>query len=214
MFMPYCLRNIMSPKSENHGINPGELKSYFISQPEGGPQRARMNWRLLFIAFPVLIVVFLLLGVASYLHQSQSKSIEPSSQVRAPAPILQKPVLSSNQLVSWDLPAGTIPQGVQRDLQNALNALPSKQLVKYPGSEYLTITSADVSGSWVILDAEEHSRIPSVQVTEVAVLLGHKGKSGWKITTMADPGFCQIIKQMPNALVSPTDKVFYGGCFQ
>jgi hypothetical protein len=109
--------------------------------------------------------------------------------------------------VRWDIPAGSVPQGEDDKLREAVAAASS-------GPTQTTISAAVIQNGWGVLYGERQPADPVVDRPPAeAIFLANKVPAGWTITKPGDAAFCQVLKDVPESVLDQTSKLFFTNCF-
>jgi hypothetical protein len=198
-----------------------ETNTELVNQPVPQPHEVVMNRNRrtpILIGALAGIIVFAVLSLvaagAYYLGSTRSQPSASISPSAVPSPEHADSATPIGMRITWDVPAGSVPQTEESLLKHALNQL-STQMTAVPSS-YVSITSAKVEGDWGILYGERKAidtqATQTAQATDLSVFLAHKTQADWRIIMTKDADFCQVLQQLPDTVLSQDGKDYFLGC--
>ncbi len=151
-----------------------------------------MNWRsprFLFLLLAFFLVLIAVVAVAIvYLHHNVSTDIT----------------------IKWQYSSSSLTPQDQQDIQTAWKAvLLAPNPNRLAGHEF-SIVDTRRQGSWAIFSAEERVNSGTQpSPTEPMFFLAHQQGNTWTVWIPSSPDFCNELKQVPNTLLSTTDKELF-----
>ena len=112
--------------------------------------------------------------------------------------------------VIWDLQSGSLPPNEEKNIKDAVASKISSFTFSSTNEDML-ITSANVSGIYGVLSAEEKSRNLAPNPTATNIFLLVKSKSVWNVISQQDTNFCPVLNSLPDNIISKSSKDFWKG---
>lgn len=174
------------------------------------PLKPKHTLRNLIIAL-ILIFIITLVTIGTYFLNQNYKT---SKQLVA------KPTISPTEMPTpTSAPTEVIWQAKNSALSlSEINSIKTQILEKtktvFPDDD-ITITSASISGSFGFISGIETLKKPAaVKPTTTYAFLLYKNAADWNLVTEQDSNFCDILKKLPDTLISQDSKSSFGGCYQ
>lgn len=178
---------------------------------------------------PILILLLIAIALSGYLlytKQSRTTPLSPRSTVTSQAPqpssvltsVTPSPTNSPSTVsvqlsekITWSVPNKSIPPTEETAIKNAFSKLNFK--TTFSDESYAEIVTAKVSAEWGAFFGGERFKTPrNYNPTGIYVFLGHKIQSNWKLITTDDSEFCSTLNQIPENVMSQTQKAYYIDC--
>lgn len=116
-----------------------------------------------------------------------------------------------NSKLAWDVEDNPVPK---IELQPLLKSLSKAKLTSYQNPDtYLAITNGKMDGDWGVFSGGERPKPPNTfQTTGTLILIVHKNNGVWTVYEGDEVDFCNVVKAVPESIMSNTSKNYFAEC--